>query len=56
MEKQGNRDIAAFPELFEGLEQFIEEQTAGLRRTSVILALIAATLGGALCFVASRLA
>ncbi|MCH2221775.1 MAG: hypothetical protein MK097_15845 [Dechloromonas sp.] len=37
MEKRN--DIAAFPELFDGMEEFIEEQAAGLKRTSVILAL-----------------
>jgi hypothetical protein len=37
MEKRN--DIAAFPELFDGMEQFIEEQAAGLKRTSAILAL-----------------
>ncbi|MDE2439917.1 MAG: hypothetical protein KGP14_02740 [Betaproteobacteria bacterium] len=37
MEKRN--DIAAFPELFNGMEQFIEEQADGLKRTSTILAL-----------------
>ena len=37
MEKRN--DIAAFPELFDGMEQFIEEQAAGLKRTSAILVL-----------------
>lgn len=37
MEKRN--DIAAFPELFDGMEQFIDEQAAGLKRTSAILAL-----------------
>lgn len=37
MEKRN--DIAAFPELFDGMEQFIEEQATGLKRTSAILAL-----------------
>ncbi len=37
MEKR--KDIAAFPELFDGMEEFIEEQAAGLKRTSAILAL-----------------
>lgn len=39
MEKQNHSDIATFPELFDGMEQFLEEQTAGLKRTSAILAL-----------------
>lgn len=38
MDKQNHNDIAAFPELFDGLEQFIEEQASGLKRTSAILA------------------
>ncbi|HLO62031.1 MAG TPA: hypothetical protein VK165_03615 [Azonexus sp.] len=37
MEKRN--DIAAFPELFDGMDQFIEEQAAGLKRTSALLAL-----------------
>lgn len=44
MDKQNSSDIAAFPELFEGLEQFIEEQASGLKRTSAILA--ASAMGG----------
>jgi hypothetical protein len=44
MDKQNPRDIAAFPELFDGLEQFIEEQASGLKRTSAILA--ATAMGG----------
>jgi hypothetical protein len=55
MEKQGNNDIAAFPELFDGLEQFIEEQARGLKRTSAILAVAAAGAGGMLFFVLKRL-
>jgi hypothetical protein len=56
MEKQGNNDIAAFPELFDGMEQFIEEQAAGLRRTSAILAVLAASAGGMLFFMLEKLA
>lgn len=44
MDKQNSGDIAAFPELFDGLEQFIEEQASGLKRTSAILA--ATAMGG----------
>mgnify|MGYP003551861132 FL=1 len=44
MDKQNHSDIAAFPELFDGLEQFIEEQASGLKRTSAILA--ASAMGG----------
>mgnify|MGYP003590151765 CR=1 FL=1 len=39
MDKQNYSDIAAFPELFDGMEQFIEEQAAGIKRTSAMLAL-----------------
>lgn len=55
MEKQGNSDIAAFPELFDGMEQFIAEQTAGLRRTSALLGVFAAGTGGLLFLVLERL-
>ena len=44
MDKHNHSDIAAFPELFDGLEQFIEEQASGLKRTSAILA--ASAMGG----------
>lgn len=56
MEKQGNSDIAAFPELFAGMEQFIAEQTAGLRRTGTLLGVFAAGTGGLLLLVLDRLA
>ena len=49
MDKQNHSDIAAFPELFDGLEQFIEEQASGLKRTSAILA-VSAMGGGMLIF------
>lgn len=40
--KQSPKDIAAFPELFEGMEQFVEEQAVWLRRTLLAaLALVA---------------
>ena len=39
MEKTSGNDIATFPELFDGMEQFIEEQAAGIKRTSAMLAL-----------------
>ncbi len=38
MDKQNYSDIAAFPELFDGMEQFIEEQAADIKRTSALLA------------------
>lgn len=50
MEKQGNSDVAAFPALFGGMEQFIAEQAAGLKRTSAILAILAATSGATLFY------
>ena len=49
MDKNVRSDIAAFPELFDGLEQFIEEQASGLKRTSAILA-VTAMGGGMLIF------
>ncbi|NTV69166.1 MAG: hypothetical protein HGA71_03365 [Azonexaceae bacterium] len=51
MNKQNHSDIAAFPVLFDGLEQFIEEQASGLKRTSAILA-VTAMGGGMLIFYA----
>lgn len=56
MEKQGNSDVAAFPALFGEMEQFIAEQLAEIRRTSAILAILAAAAGGALFFVLHKLA
>ena len=44
MEKSNSRDIATFPELFDGMEQFIEEQAAGIKRTSALLMIAAAGL------------
>ena len=38
MDKQNHSDIAAFPELFDGMEQFIEDQAADIKRTSALLA------------------
>lgn len=56
MERHSHSDIAAFPELFDGLEQFIEEQAAGFKRTSAILAAIAVTGSGLLMFAFSMAA
>ncbi|UCV07473.1 hypothetical protein [Dechloromonas denitrificans] len=47
MEKNDRSDIASFPELFDGMEQFIEEFAGGIRRTGFRLA-IAAIPGSAL--------
>ena len=51
MDKQPSNEITTFPELFEGMEQFIEEQASGLKRTSAILA-VTAMGGGMLIFYA----
>ncbi|WP_162888740.1 hypothetical protein [Dechloromonas sp. HYN0024] len=56
MNKQSNNDIAAFPELFDGLEQFIEEQAGHLKRTSAILAATAMGGGMLLFYVLHRIA
>lgn len=48
MDKRNHSDIAAFPELFDGLEQFIEEQANGLKRTSLALAVTLAVPTGLL--------
>lgn len=40
MEKISRSDIAAFPELFDGLDQFIEELGQGIRRTSLRPAIV----------------
>ena len=56
MDKQNHSDIAAFPELFDGLEQFIEEQASGLKRTSAILAASAMGGGMLIFYVLSKLA
>ena len=41
MEKTTRSDIAAFPELFDGMDQFIEELGQGIRRTGLRLAIVA---------------
>lgn len=51
MDKNDRSDIASFPELFDGMEQFIEEFAGGLRRTGFRLAVVAIP-GGALLFFA----
>lgn len=56
MDKQNHNDIAAFPELFDGLEQFIEEQASGLKRTSAILAVTAMGGGMLILFALSKIA
>jgi hypothetical protein len=56
MEKNGRSDIAAFPELFDGMEQFIEELGAGIRRTSFRLAIVAIPGSALLLFALSKAA
>ena len=41
MEKTNRSDIAAFPELFGGVDQFMEEIGQGIRRASFRFALVA---------------
>ncbi len=41
MERPARNDIAAFPELFAGMDQFIEELGQGIKRTSFRLAIVA---------------
>ncbi len=55
MEKSDRSDIASFPELFDGMEQFIEELGEGIRRTSIRLTLVAAPGIAILLFAASRM-
>jgi hypothetical protein len=54
MDNQNRSDIASFPELFDGMEQFIAEQAAGFKRTSVILAAIALPAGMLLAWLLNR--
>lgn len=49
MHEQGRNDIATFPELFDGLDQFIAEQTASLKRTSTLL-ILATSLASVIIF------
>lgn len=54
MERQTRGDIAAFPELFAGMEQFIEEQSAGFKRTGTFLAIALVSGSSALLFALAR--
>lgn len=56
MEKTGRSDIAAFPELFDGMEQFIDELEEGLRRTGFRLAIVAIPGSALLLLALSRMA
>lgn len=51
MDKNAHSDIAAFPELFGDMDQFIEEVGLGIRRAGLKLA-IAAIPGSALLILA----
>ncbi len=46
MRLQAPNEIASFPELFTDLEQFIDEQSSHLKRTSSWLAVLALGFGG----------
>jgi len=48
-------DIATFPELFDGTEQFFEEQTARLKRAGLMTITVAAGAGLALAWVMMQL-
>ena len=56
MERTNRGDIAAFPELFAGMEQFIEEQAAGFKRTGTFLAIAVVSGSSALLFALTRAA
>ena len=54
MEKTARSDIAAFPELFTGVDQFIDEMSQGIRRASFRLALVAIPGGALVMFALSK--
>ena len=56
MEKNCRSDVAAFPELFDGMEQFIDELATGIRRTSWRLALLLVPAGTLLLMLLQRTA
>ena len=56
MDKNCRSDVAAFPELFDGMEQFIDELGEGIRRTGVRLAAIAIPGSVLLLFALSKAA
>lgn len=56
MEKPARNDIAAFPELFDGMDQFIEELGQGIKRTSFRLAMVAIPGGALVIFALSKAA
>lgn len=56
MDKNGRSEIAAFPELFDGMEQFIDELGKGIRRTGFRLAVVAIPSSAILLFALSKMA
>lgn len=56
MDNQSPSDIAAFPELFDGLDQFIKEEAGHLIRTVSVLALSLAIPGTVLLYLARSVA
>lgn len=51
-----HNDIAAFPELFEGMEQFVNELAAGIRRFGLGLAVLSIPSSALLLFILSKAA
>lgn len=56
MDSRQPNDIAAFPELFDGLDQFIAEEASHLLRTGAFVALAVAIPGAALFYLATAVA
>lgn len=54
MQKPARNDIAAFPELFADMDQFIEELGNSIRRASLRFAVAAIPGGGLVLFILSR--
>lgn len=50
MSKNTGNDIATFPELFDGMEQFMDEQATGLKRACLRLMLGAVVAGGLIAY------
>lgn len=55
MNRSNQSDIASFPELFDDLEQFVAEQSAGFKRLGIGLTFAATTVGGLLAWVVKSL-
>ena len=56
MQKPTRSDIAAFPELFGGMDQFMDELAQGIRRTSLRLAIVAIPGSAIVMFALSKAA